>query len=150
MLVAVAALGDVWSNIPLAGQPALGASLTEPGRHVFIDFGDDQLTAGRPHPMIDGTIRNERIAVELADPECAVVLLDVVLGHGAHRDPADELAPLIATARKPVIVSLIGTRDDPQGRDQTAARLVEAGAVVHASNAEAAREAVRLVSEGAS
>ena len=91
-----------------------------------------------------------RIGVELADPECAVVLLDVVLGHGAHRDPADELAPLIATARKPVIVSLVGTRDDPQGRDQTAARLVEAGAVVHASNAAAAREAVRLVSEGAS
>jgi FdrA protein len=148
MLIAAASLGEVWSNIPLAGQPALDDSLTAPGRHVFIDFGDDRLTAGRPHPMIDGTIRNERLARDLDDPDCAVVLLDVVLGHGAHADPAAELAPLIASADKPVIVSLVGTGDDPQGRDGTAARLVDAGAVVHASNAAAAREAVMLVSGG--
>ena len=149
MLIAAASLGaEVWSNIPLAGQPALDDSLTAPGQHVFIDFGDDRLTAGRPHPMIDGTIRNERLAAELADADCGVVLLDVVLGHGAHADPAAELAPMIASSDKPVIVSLIGTRDDPQGRDQTEAQLVDAGAVVHASNAAAAREAVRLVSGG--
>jgi FdrA protein len=148
MLIAAEALGEVWSNIPLAGQPALDETLTAPGRHVFIDFGDDRLTAGRPHPMIDGRIRNERLARELADPGCAVVLLDVVLGHAAHADPAAELAPLVASADKPVIVSLVGTRDDPQGRDGTAARLVDAGAVVHASNAAAAREAVLVVSAG--
>jgi FdrA protein len=146
MLIAAASLGKVWSNIPLAGQPALDDSLTQPGQHVFVDFGDDRLTAGRPHPMIDGTIRNERLRRELADPECAAVLLDVVLGHGAHPDPAAELAPIIAAADKSVLVSLIGTRDDPQDRDRTADRLVEAGAVVHASNAAAAHEAVRLVS----
>jgi FdrA protein len=146
MLIAAASLGKVWSNIPLAGQPALDDSLAAPGEHVFIDFGDDRLTAGRPHPMIDGTIRNERLQRELADPECAAVLLDVVLGHGAHPDPAADLAPLIAAADKPVLVSLVATRDDPQGRGRTADQLVEAGAVVHASNAAAAREAVRLVS----
>jgi FdrA protein len=145
MLIAAAALGEIWSNIPLSGQPAIDDSLSAPGRHVFIDFGDDRLTAGRPHPMIDATIRNERLAAELADSDCGVVLLDVVLGHGAHADPAADLAPLIEAAAKPVIVSLVATRDDPQGRDGTAARLVDAGAVVHASNAAAAREAVRLV-----
>jgi FdrA protein len=146
MLIAAASLGEVWSNIPLTGQPSLDGTLASPGHHVFIDFGDDRLTAGRPHPMIDGTLRNERLQRELADPECAVVLLDVVLGHGAHADPAADLAPIIGVADKPVVVSLVGTRDDPQGREKTAERLVEAGAVVHASNAAAAREAVRLVS----
>jgi FdrA protein len=150
MLIAAESLGSIWSNIPLPGHPGLDDSLTTPGEHVFIDFGDDRLTAGRPHPMIDGTIRNERLRVEIADPECAAILLDVVLGHGAHPDPAADLAALIASADKPVIVSLIGTRDDPQDRGSTSARLVEAGAVVHASNAAAAREAVALVTGGAS
>ena len=79
----------VASNIPLAGQPALDATTWRRDGHTFIDFGDDQLTVGRPHPMIDATLRLERLRRELADPDCAVVLLDVVLGHGAHPDPAD-------------------------------------------------------------
>jgi FdrA protein len=80
-----------------------------------------------------------------------VLLLDVVLGHGAHPDPAAELAPAIRTAREtrrdlPVIVALIGTRDDPQGRDRQATALNDAGADVHLSNADAARTAVGLLS----
>ena len=59
----------------------------------MIDFGDDELTAGRPHPMIDQRLRLDRLAAEAADPATAVIMLDVVLGHGAHPDPAAELAP---------------------------------------------------------
>jgi FdrA protein len=123
----------------------------------MIDFGDDRLTAGRPHPMIDQSLRLERIAQEGSDPACAVLLLDVVLGYGAHPDPAAELAPAIDAARETarrggrdlaVVVSLVGSRSDPQGRDATAATLVAAGASVHLSNAMAARTAVALV-EGA-
>ena len=147
MLIAAEAFGTVASNIPLADQPALGADLASQG-HTFIDFGDDQLTAGRPHPMIEPGLRNERLARELADDTCAVVLLDVVLGLGSHADPATELAAVIADATKPVIISIVGTRDDPQGLDAQAERLAAAGAVVHASNAAAAREAVALVAGG--
>jgi FdrA protein len=146
MLIAAEAFGTVASNIPLPGQPGLGTDLTSQG-HTFIDFGDDQLTAGRPHPMIEPGLRNDRLAAELADDDCAVVLLDVVLGHGSHPDPAADLADVISGAAKPVVVALVGTRDDPQGRDAQAQRLAEAGAVVHASNAAAAREAVGLVRE---
>lgn len=144
MLLAVARLGRVSSNIPLQGQPALGRDLASAG-HSFIDFGDDQLTSGRPHPMIDPTLRLERLSVELRDPECDVVLLDVVLGHGAHPDPAGDLVPVISQAEKPVVVSLIGTRDDPQDLESTASRLADAGASVFASNAEAARAAIAVV-----
>jgi FdrA protein len=151
MLIATEALGPVRSNIPLAPELALDRSLTA-AAHLMIDFGDDTLTAGRPHPMIDSTLRLEHLAAQSADPDTGVVLLDVVLGHGAHPDPAAELAPAIRSAVDrgvPVVVALVGTAADPQGLDGQAAALADAGAEVFASNAEAARRAVTLVSEGA-
>ncbi|SDP32037.1 FdrA protein [Pedococcus dokdonensis] len=153
MLVAGPALGGIRSNIPLSPDLALGADLRADA-HVVIDFGDDELTRGRAHPMIDPTLRLERIAAEAADPTCGVLLLDLVLGHGAHADPAPELADAIHAARAtaaaggrhlPVVVSLTGTSRDPQGLDASAARLAAAGASVHLSNAAAARHAVELL-----
>ena len=94
--------------------------------------------------MIDATLRLERLSQELVDDDCGVILMDLVLGHGAHPDPATDLATAIEHAQKPVVISVIGTRDDPQGYDNTIRRLVDAGAIVHASNAAAAREAVSL------
>ncbi|MEJ7689124.1 MAG: hypothetical protein WKF76_01105 [Nocardioidaceae bacterium] len=120
-----------------------------PEGHTFIDFGDDHLTVGRPHPMIDPTLRLERLTVELADPSCAVVMLDVVLGHGAHADQATDLAAAIRDADTPVVVSLVGTRDDPQGLEAQAQTLAGAGAIVHASNAAATREALTLLGQHA-
>jgi FdrA protein len=115
----------------------------------MIDFGDDELTAGRAHPMIDQSLRIERLAAEAADPAVAVILLDVVLGHGAHPDPAAELGPAIAAGRgrggAAFVVSLIGARSDPQGLDRQASALHAAGAHVFGSNAAAARFAAGLV-----
>src|SRR5262249_22404935 len=142
--IVAGALAAVRSNIPLRPEWALPEDGTIDG-HAMIDFGDDALTQGRPHPMIDASQRLQRFKTEVADPACGVVLLDVVLGHGAHPDPAAELAPAIAAADVPVVVSLIGTTGDPQGLARQAARLCEAGAAVFGSNAEAARHAVRLV-----
>ena len=145
MVIATERLGAVYSNIALRPEWHITAAERAPG-HLMIDFGDDELTAGRPHPMIDQTLRLDRLADEAADPDTAVILLDVVLGHGAHPDPAGELAPVIAAAGPPVVVSLIGAKADPQGVDGQAALLAEAGAHVFASNAQAARFATDLVS----
>lgn len=148
MLVASAALGRVSSNIPLDPGWALEDDLASVG-HTMIDFGDDRLTRGRPHPMIDGSVRAQRLTAEIDDPTAGVLLLDVVLGLNAAPDPAGELAgPVRAAteARLPVVVSLVGTRDDPQGVRQQAALLTDAGAWVFLSNAAAARQAVDLLS----
>jgi FdrA protein len=162
MVIAAERLGPVWSNVPLRPQwridPRVPArqAMTGPGtavadgaRHTMLDFGDDELTAGRPHPMIDQRLRLDRLAAEAADPDTGVIMLDVVLGHGAHPDPAAELAPGIAAARAgrdlPVVVSLIGARSDPQGLPGQAAALAAAGARVFASNAVAARHACGLI-----
>ncbi|HEX6918596.1 MAG TPA: FdrA family protein, partial [Actinomycetes bacterium] len=152
MVIAAAALGEVRSNIPLRPEWAVGPDLRADG-HLMLDFGDDALTQGRPHPMIDQRTRIERIAVEAADPACTVLLLDVVLGHAAHPDPASELAPALAAARQTardggrelaVVVSLCATVDEPQDPRRQAELLHEAGAAVFLSNAAAARHAVSL------
>ncbi|MFL6165825.1 MAG: hypothetical protein ACJ710_06035 [Ornithinibacter sp.] len=153
MTVAEVTLGGIRSNIAHTPDLALGADLTAP-RHVVIDFGDDGLTRGRAHPMIDPTLRMERIAREAADPTCGVLLLDLVLGHGAHPDPAGDLADAVRAARAaaqadgralPVVVSLTGTDADPQSRSRCAAVLADAGASVFLSNAAATRHALELL-----
>ncbi|HEU4514676.1 MAG TPA: FdrA family protein [Nocardioidaceae bacterium] len=152
MLIAAASLGPVRSNIPLSPDLALDATLTADG-HTMVDFGDDELTAGRAHPMIDPTLRLEHLARAAADPSTGVVLMDVVLGHGAEPDPAAALAPAIRQAKDtaraagrglPVVVAVVGTEDDPQQLSRQAAGLAEAGAEVFLSNAQATRRAVDL------
>ena len=154
MLIAGSALGTIRSNIPFAPELALGADLAAEGGHVVVDFGDDGLTRGRAHPMIDPSLREERIRAEGLDPTCGVLLLDLVLGYGAHPDPAGDLAEAIRSARAsagaagrelPVVVALVGTQGDPQRLDACASALVDAGAHVFLSNAEAARAAVALL-----
>jgi FdrA protein len=153
MLVAAEALGPIRSNIPLSPDLAVGDDLLA-AAHVMIDFGDDAMTVGRAHPMIDPTLRLEQLARAAADSSTAVVLLDVVLGHGAQDDPARDLAPAIhdaiATATStgrtlPVVVSCIGTERDPQPLGEQADQLAAAGAYVFASNAAAARHAAALI-----
>jgi FdrA protein len=116
---------------------------------VVIDFGDDALTVGRAHPMIDPTLRLEAIAALAAEGEPAVLLLDVVLGHGADPDPAGSLVPALTAARAartlPVVVALIGTEGDPQGWSRQADALAAAGVAVFASNAAATRYALDLL-----
>jgi FdrA protein len=112
---------------------------------VLVDFGDDDFTEGRAHPMIDPSLRLERLAEVAADPTTGVILLDVVLGHGAEDDPAASLAPALAGVRPPVVVAVVGTAHDPQDRDRQVAALVDAGAEVHLSNAGAARRALALL-----
>jgi FdrA protein len=111
----------------------------------FVDFGDDDYTQGRAHPMIDPSLRLEHLERAGADPDTGVVLLDVVLGHGAEPDPAAALAPVLAALDVPVLVTVVATRPDPQGRDRQVAALVGAGAEVHLSNAGATRRALDLM-----
>ncbi len=144
----------VYSNAPLPGQPALENPL-QSCTHTAVDMGEEIFTSGRPHPMIDNSLRIRRLLQEAQDPEVAVVMLDVVLGYGAHPDPAAELGPAIEQARNLagheardllVVASVTGTEKDPQGLGHTVSVLENAGAVVCESNAAAARLTGMLVS----
>ncbi len=110
--------------------------------HRFVDLGDDRHTRGRPHPMIDPEIRNEHVARAIADPAVGVILVDVVLGYGAHGDPAG----ILLKEGKTMVASVTGTEKDPQLRSRQVAKLRDAGVVVAPSNADAAELAASLVS----
>ncbi|HEY0071758.1 MAG TPA: acyl-CoA synthetase FdrA [Chloroflexia bacterium] len=138
--------GPVFSNTPLSPELALPDPHIS-HQHTCLDLGSDEFTVGRPHPMIDFSARSQRILQEAADGEVAVLLLDVVLGFGAHPDPAGALAPAIRQAKAlaagdgrtlPVVVHICGTEGDPQGLDRQRQTLLEAGALIAPSNAAAA------------
>ncbi|MGE5141217.1 MAG: acyl-CoA synthetase FdrA [Rudaea sp.] len=146
-------LGPIWSNAPLDPRYRLPDS-TKSKRHTVIDLGEEEFTIGRPHPMIDNSERVRRLLQEARDPSVAAIVLDVVLGYGAHRDPASELGPAIAEAKAIAskrgrqlifIASVTGTEGDPQGLPRQRDALKKAGAIVMASNAAAARLARDII-----
>jgi FdrA protein len=144
-LILLAAGRRVASN---AGVPG-AANLVEAamGSDRLIDLGADEFTRGRPHPMIDPAARAEALRSGLADASLAVILLDVVLGFGAHPDPAGAIAACLTAAapqRPHVIASVTGTEADPQVRSRQAATLSAAGVLLAPSNADAAELAARL------
>lgn len=133
----------VASNVPIPGVS--NARDVGNDAHVLLDLGDDEYTIGRPHPMIDATLRNRMLVEALADKETAVILLDVVIGYGANADPARELVSQLPPAgeREAMLVtSVCGTDADPQGYSRQVAMLEEAGVVVAPSNAHAAELAI--------
>ena len=98
--------------------------------------------------MIDPAARNDMLARTLAESDVAVVLLDVVIGYGAHEDPAGNLAAILAAAkanRPAVVVSVCGTEGDPQVYSAQVRTLEQAGAVVAPSNAQAAALAASVL-----
>ena len=144
--------GSLAGEAKLVLRASLGADAAK--RHEIIDLGDDEYTVGRPHPMIDPRLRNEHLAAAASDPSTAVILLDVVLGHGSNADPAGALAGAIDAARAEaarenrrfaVVASVCGTNGDPQDLDAQEARLAEAGVILAPSNARAAWLAARIV-----
>ena len=143
----------VYSNAPLDKRNKLGDSLVSKD-HTVIDLGEDEFTVGRLHPMMDNDLRIRRLEKEAADPKVAVILLDVVLGYGAHGDPASELAPAIAASIQKakdagrhleVVAIVCGTDGDPQGMENQIKMLKDSGARIETSNDAAARYVGRLL-----
>ncbi len=139
-------LGPVWSNEPLRKQ------YTTPvpdGAHVLLDLGAEEYTRGVPHPMIEVSTRLELLRRQADDPAVAVVLMDVVLGHGSHPDPAGQLAPvcagLMADGGPQVIAYVLGTERDPQIYSRQRETLEAVGCLVPETNARAAHAAAAIV-----
>jgi FdrA protein len=146
-------LPHVYSNAPLDKSYRLANSLVSQD-HTIVDLGEDEFTVGRLHPMMDNDLRIRRLQQEAEDPEVAVILLDVVLGYGAHPDPAGELAPAIARAcaraeeagrHLEVVAVVVGTDEDPQGFDAQVQQLKAAGARVETGNETATRYVGQLL-----
>jgi FdrA protein len=146
-------LPAVYSNVPLDQEYRLANSLISQD-HSIVDLGEDEFTVGRLHPMMDNDLRIRRLRQEADDPQVAVILLDVVLGYGAHPDPAGELAPAIGSARAKarkagrhleVVAVVVGTDEDPQDLKGQVQQLKAVGAKVETSNEAAVHYVGRLL-----
>jgi succinyl-CoA synthetase alpha subunit len=145
----------IHSNTPLDPR----YKLTHPDQsihHTVVDMGDDYYTLGKPHPMIDGTLRRQRILREGRDPQLAILLLDFILGYNASMDPAGELLDAIQEASQTtrrrggvltVVASICGTEGDPQDLNLQTRMLEEAGVRVFRSNARAAQFCAQLLKQ---
>jgi FdrA protein len=125
-------LSPLYSNAPIRPEQALDDPLHS-SAHTIVDLGGDEFTVGRLHPMIDNDLRLRRLRQEADDPQTGLILLDVVLGQGAHPDPASELAPgvqdVVARGLEAVVIA-VGTQEDPQGLESQIERFQQAGASV--------------------
>jgi len=144
-LILLQAGRSVASNAPVPGVNHLADATA--GSDRILDLGADEFTRGRPHPMLDPSLRDDKVRQHLADLGVAIVLVDVVIGFGAHADPAGELAATLSGApekRAHVVASVTGTEGDPQVRSRQVAALERAGVMVAPSNADAAELALAL------
>jgi len=147
----------VASNAPLKGMPGLPEA--GPQGDTLVDLGAEEFVQGRPHPMIDATLRRQRLEREGRDPEVAVLLLDFILGAMSAPDPVGDLLEAIRAAREAararggelcVAASVCGTDRDAQGLAAQRRALGGAGVELFPTSAQAAafcREAMDLLKE---
>jgi FdrA protein len=154
-LILLNAVGSVSGNLTLPGIQLLRDPGTSSG-HTVVDLGEEIFTTGRPHPMIEPAMREQRLLQEASDPSTAVILMDFVLGYGSHPDPVGALLPALERARSIaaqqgrvlfIVASVCGTEGDPQGLVRQIEKLTSAGVIVASTNAAAARAAALIVSD---
>ena len=147
---------DVYSNI----QPDPAYRLSDINRsikHTFLDFGDDDFTNGKPHPMIDPTNRISRLLQEARDPEVAVIVMDFVLGFGAHEDPVGSTIAAIKEAKaiaaadgRPlaILAYVLGTDIDTPSLEQQRQMLLDAGVILASSSTNTGLLAREFICKG--
>lgn len=153
MLMMKKAYGTVYSNVALTKEEKMDGKMASK-EHTVLDLGDDEFTVGKPHPMIEPSLRGDRLMEEAADKSVAVIVCDVELGYGSHENPASILAKEVKAAKEMLekegrkilfIANILGTYEDFQGFEAQKKILQDAGMIVTESNAQAIRLAMAAV-----
>jgi len=149
-------LEEVKSNVAKRKEEKLNdSSLSD--SHILLDMGDDEFTKGKPHPMIEPNLRNERILKEAENPNTAVLLLDFEIGYGAHEDPVGESLQTLIQAQRmakdnnrylPIVAYVCGTSKDKQGLKEQENKLRDIGVFIADSNEMASKVAGLITKKG--
>lgn len=140
-------------HLETSSKKADGFMLNNEG-HIVIDLGDDIYTQGKPHPMIDPAKRIECMQEAIEDESTGVILLDIVLGYGSHKDMAGALLPSIQILKEKAkeknrklhfVATVCGTYQDYQGYEQTVKKLKDVGVYVCDTNKLAVHTALILI-----
>lgn len=144
----------VYSNAPLTPEYKLADSQVSMG-NTILDLGEDEFTVGKPHPMIQPTLRHDRLLQEALDPEVAVIALDIEIGYGSNDEAGTILADEVREAREALeaqgrtvgfFATICGTYEDYQGYDKQKAILEDAGIVVFETNEQCAKACAQVIS----
>ncbi|MBF0300305.1 MAG: acyl-CoA synthetase FdrA [Oligoflexia bacterium] len=147
---------ELYSNVPTAKSKRL-SDVKVSTKNTIIDLGEDEFTLGKPHPMIDYTLRNERFLKEINDPEVAVIMLDYVLGHGSHKDPLSDTISILQKAFDilakekryiSILTTVTGTAKDPQNSEKVKEALRREGVIVVDSNFQMSLIAKKVITYG--
>lgn len=156
MYLAMEYFEDVYSNIPKTPEYRL-KNIHQSQAHTFIDFGDDEFTQGKPHPMIDPSTRIARFMQEAKDPEVGVIVMDFVLGFGSHEDPVGVMLPAIIEAKQAaekegrhleILGYVLGTDLDTPTLEEQVDKLMSAGVTISSSSTNAGLLARGFVEKG--
>ncbi|CCQ98465.1 putative enzyme with acyl-CoA domain [[Clostridium] ultunense Esp] len=145
---------SVRSNVAKNKSEKIG-NINDYSGNVLLDLGEDEFTFGKPHPMIEPTLRVERIIRESKDENVGVILMDFELGYGSHDDPVgvttDSIKKAKEIARKAgrnliFVAYICGTELDKQVYEKQKEMLEEEGVIVAKSNLEAANIVKEILS----
>lgn len=148
-------LPDLYSNLRF-GKVTMMENRHVSVKNCLVDMGDEEFTVGRPHPVMDPSILNERLLQEGTDPETAVLLIDLLLGHGVHNDPVGTFEETLREIKAKndaegryvsMVASICGTDLDPQNYVNQKKRLEDLGFIVLESNGRAAMLAGLIAKE---
>lgn len=150
LLILKNSLPSIYSNIA-TDKKYLLENPEVSNKNTILDMGEDYFTDGKPHPMIDPSLRADRIVKEARDAKTGVILLDCVLGYGSHDNPSESIVKAVQkvkTFRQDLVfvASVTGTEKDPQKKSTQVAALSQAGVLVFDTNAQASRFIASLVS----
>ncbi|MFA6800554.1 MAG: acyl-CoA synthetase FdrA [Acholeplasmataceae bacterium] len=146
-------LDGITSNVAKKENEKMKNPMKSQGNNL-IDLGDDMFTQGKPHPMIEPTIRLDRIISEAKNPETSVILLDFELGLGSHDDPVGVTIDTIIESKQlaekdgrhiSFVAYVCGTNKDFQGLEKSEKLLRDQGVIVAKTNAHAAIIASSIV-----
>lgn len=153
LLLLRSSLPGLTSNVAKNAKEKMQNPMESNG-HNLIDLGDDLFTNGRPHPMIEPSIRLERILEESRKNETAVILLDFELGFGSHDDPVGITIETIKEAQSiantdgrniAFVAYVLGTDHDKQSKQLAEKKLKEANVIIAKTNAHAAKISALLL-----
>ncbi|MGN8027834.1 acyl-CoA synthetase FdrA [Microbacterium sp. 22242] len=156
MFAALDVFDDVYSNIQKDPAHRIGA-MDASRAHTFLDMGDDDFTNGRPHPMIDPSLRLQRLVQEADDPTVGVIAMDFILGFGSHQDPVGVTVPAIQEAKAKaaargqhleILGYVLGTDLDTPAIAGQVAQLEAAGVTVASSSTNLGLLAREFVAKG--
>jgi len=134
-------MGKIYSNLSSDGEYSIKGNATSK-ENTLIDFGEEEFTSARPHPIIDPLLRKNRILEDANDPNVGVIIIDIICGINAAKNTISFHAETIKKAieiaeengrKLSVFAYICGTEKDVSENELKL--LTDSGAKLFTSNA---------------